>query len=73
MKRVNKALRHRTVLIVVLAVGFSSVMVQLVVIRELMAGFEDNEFVVALILLIWLLSGGVVLNTACVRAWGIRV
>lgn len=42
----------------VFAAGFSSVTAQLVLIREFLAGFEGNEFVISLILLAWLLSSG---------------
>ena len=54
MKRRN----NRVVLFSVFAAGISSVVAQLIFIREFLAGFEGNEFVIALILLIWLVSTG---------------
>ncbi len=54
MKRGN----NRPVLFSVFAAGISSVVAQLIIIREFLAGFEGNEFVVALILLTWLMSTG---------------
>ncbi len=44
-------------------------MVQLTVIRELLAGFEGNEFVVSLVLLCWLAAGGL----GSLAAWWARV
>jgi spermidine synthase len=43
-------------------------MVQLTVIRELLAGFEGNEFIVSLVLLFWLASGGL----GSLAAWWVR-
>ena len=54
MKRRNNAL----VLFSVFAAGISSVVAQFIIIREFLAGFEGNEFVIALILLCWLVSTG---------------
>jgi spermidine synthase len=42
----------------VVATGVSSVVTQLLLIREFLSGFHGNEFVVALILSTWLLLGG---------------
>jgi spermidine synthase len=47
-----------SVLFSVFAAGISSVVAQLIIIREFLAGFEGNEFVIALILLCWLVSTG---------------
>ncbi len=46
------------VLFSVFSAGTSSVVAQLVIIREFLAGFEGNEFVISLILLAWLVSTG---------------
>jgi spermidine synthase len=53
-----KRRNNRVVLFSVFAAGISSVAAQLVIIREFLAGFEGNEFVIALILLCWLVSTG---------------
>src|SRR5208337_512775 len=49
----------RAILLTVLATGISSVVAQLITIREFLADFEGNEFVIALVLLIWLVSSGI--------------
>ena len=46
------------VLAVVVATGISSVVTQLLTIREFLAQFQGNEFVIALILFNWLILGG---------------
>ncbi len=46
------------VLLVVIATGISSVVTQLLTIREFLAQFQGNEFVIALILFSWLIQGG---------------
>jgi len=43
---------------VVIATGISSVVTQLLLIREFLAQFQSNEFVIALILFNWLIIGG---------------
>ena len=43
----------------VIATGISSVVTQLLVIREFLAQFQGNEFVIALILFNWLILGGI--------------
>jgi len=48
----------RKILFVVVATGISSVVTQLLLIREFLALFQGNEFVIALILFNWLLLGG---------------
>jgi spermidine synthase len=50
---------NRRITAVVIATGISSVVTQLLVIREFLSQFCGNEFVVALILFNWLLIGGV--------------
>jgi spermidine synthase len=50
---------ERTILQVVIATGISSVVVQLITIREFLALFQGNEFVIALILFSWLALGGI--------------
>lgn len=47
------------VLLVVIATGISSVVTQLLTIREFLAQFHGNEFVIALILFSWLVQGGI--------------
>ena len=55
MKRKNE----RAIIRVVVATGISSVVTQLLIIREFLAQFQSNEFVIALILFNWLIMGGV--------------
>jgi spermidine synthase len=43
---------------VVIATGISSVVTQLLIIREFLAQFQGNEFIIALILFNWLVLGG---------------
>jgi len=50
---------ERAILGVVIATGISSVVVQLATIREFLALFQGNEFVIALILFSWLALGGI--------------
>ena len=54
MKRRNE----RAITRVVIATGISSVVTQLLIIREFLAQFQGNEFVIALILFNWLILGG---------------
>ena len=42
----------------VIATGISSVVTQLLIIREFLAQFQGNEFVIALVLFNWLFLGG---------------
>lgn len=49
---------ERRIAAVVIATGVSSVVTQLLVIREFLSQFNGNEFVVALILFNWLILGG---------------
>jgi spermidine synthase len=44
---------------VIIATGISSVATQLLIIREFLAQFQSNEFVIALILFNWLILGGI--------------
>ncbi len=53
-----KKIDEHAVIRVVIATGISSVVTQLLVIREYLAQFKGNEFVIALILFSWLLLGG---------------
>jgi spermidine synthase len=48
----------RPLLFAVVATGISSVVTQLLLIREFLATFQGNELVIALILSVWLLLGG---------------
>ena len=43
----------------VIATGISSVVTQLLIIREFLAQFQGNEFIIALILFNWLILGGI--------------
>lgn len=61
---------ERRIALVVITTGVSSVVTQLVVIREFLSLFRGNEFVVALILFNWLLLGGI--GTMLARAAGKR-
>ncbi len=54
MKKSNEAAISR----VILATGISSVVTQLLTIREFLAQFQGNEIVIALILFVWLILGG---------------
>jgi len=54
-----KKKNERAVTRVVVATGISSVVTQLLIIREFLAQFKGNEFVIALILFNWLFLGGV--------------
>jgi spermidine synthase len=49
----------RRITAVVIATGISSVVTQLLVIREFLSQFHGNEFIVALILFNWLFIGGI--------------
>ena len=49
----------RAIIRVVLATGISSVVTQLLTIRELLSQFQGNEIVIALILFAWLILGGI--------------
>ncbi len=60
MKRKNE----KSVFRVVIATGISSVVTQLLVIREFLVQFTGNEFVIALILFSWLTIGGIGTLTA---------
>ena len=55
MKRKNE----RAITRVVIATGISSVVTQLLIIREFLAQFQGNEFIIALILFNWLVLGGI--------------
>ncbi len=55
MKRKNEQAITR----VIIATGVSSVATQLLIIREFLAQFQSNEFVIALILFNWLILGGI--------------
>ncbi|MDZ7830495.1 MAG: hypothetical protein U5L07_01950 [Desulfobacterales bacterium] len=54
-----KSTNDRLIALVVITTGISSVVTQLLVIREFLSLFNGNEFVVALILFNWLLLGGI--------------
>ncbi len=49
---------ERAITRVVIATGISSVVTQLLTIREFLSQFSGNEFVIALILFNWLILGG---------------
>ena len=49
---------NRAVIRVVIATGISSVVTQLITIREFLSQFQGNEIVIALILFNWLILGG---------------
>ena len=50
---------ERAITLVVIATGISSVVTQLLIIREFLAQFQGNEFVIALILFNWLIISGI--------------
>ena len=49
----------RAIIRVVIATGISSVVTQLLTIREFLSQFQGNEIVIALILFNWLILGGI--------------
>ncbi len=53
-----KKIDDRAIIRVVIATGISSVVTQLLTIREFLAQFQGNEIVIALILFNWLILGG---------------
>jgi spermidine synthase len=53
-----KKTSERAITRVVIATGISSVVTQLLIIREFLAQFQGNEFVIALVLFNWLFLGG---------------
>lgn len=53
-----KSPTDRNILFVVIATGIASVVTQLLFIRELLAQFQGNEMVIALVLFNWLILGG---------------
>ena len=55
MKKIN----DRAIIRVVIATGISSVVTQLLTIREFLTQFQGNEIVIALILFNWLILGGI--------------
>ena len=66
MKKIN----DRAIIRVVIATGISSVVTQLLTIREFLAQFQGNEIVIALILFNWLILGG--LGTLSARVITLR-
>jgi len=54
-----KRRNERVITRVVIATGISSVVTQLLIIREFLAQFQGNEFIIALILFNWLILGGI--------------
>jgi spermidine synthase len=62
--------KNLPVIRVVIATGISSVVTQLITIREFLAQFQGNEIVIALILFNWLILGG--LGTLLARGPGRR-
>ncbi|RPH52758.1 MAG: hypothetical protein EHM85_01805 [Desulfobacteraceae bacterium] len=59
MFSILKRKNENPVLLVVIATGISSVVTQLLTIREFLAQFQGNEFVIAMILFSWLILGGI--------------
>ncbi len=53
-----KRIDERTIAGLVVATGISSVVAQLLTIREFLSRFNGNEFVIAMILFVWLVLGG---------------
>ena len=54
-----KKIHNRAIIRVVIATGISSVVTQLLTIREFLTQFQGNEIVIALILFNWLVLGGI--------------
>jgi len=65
MFSILKRKNEKPVLLVVIATGISSVVTQLLTIREFLAQFQGNEFVIALILFSWLIQGGIGTIISC--------
>ncbi|MGD8971780.1 MAG: hypothetical protein PVJ56_00665 [Desulfobacterales bacterium] len=64
--------KDRAIVQVVIATGISSVVTQLLTIREFLAQFQGNEIVIALILFNWLILGGLgtlLARTIAHRLW----
>lgn len=59
-----KKIDDRAIIRVVIATGISSVVTQLLTIREFLTQFQGNEIVIALILFNWLILGGIGTLTA---------
>lgn len=55
MKKKNE----KAIVRIVVATGITSVVVQLVTLREFLVQFKGNEYVIALILFVWLMVGGI--------------
>jgi len=66
LKSPNEKAVHR----VVIATGISSIVTQLYTIREFLTLFEGNEFIIALIIFNWLVSGGI--GTMFARRYSFR-
>ena len=54
-----KKIDDRSIIRVVVATGISSVITQLLTIREFLTQFQGNEIIIALILFNWLILGGI--------------
>jgi len=54
-----KKINDRAIIRVVIATGISSVVTQLLTIREFLTQFQGNEIVIALVLFNWLILGGI--------------
>jgi len=54
-----KSTNERSIIQVVIATGISSVVTQLLTIREFLTQFQGNEIVIALIIFNWLILGGI--------------
>jgi spermidine synthase len=59
-----KKINDRAIIRVVIATGISSVVTQLLTIREFLTQFQGNEIVIALVLFNWLILGGIGTLTA---------
>ena len=54
-----KSIDEHRIIHVIIATGIGSVVTQLLTIREFLAQFQGNEFIIALILFSWLILGGI--------------
>lgn len=69
---VESASSEQGVIAVVIATGISSVVAQLLIIREFLSQFQGNEIVIALILFNWLILGGLGTMVARTVSAGLR-
>jgi spermidine synthase len=70
MESIKASLNRKALVVSVSALGISSIITQLVVMRELLSVFEGNELVIGVILAVWLLltGGGAYVGRYCEKS-----